>query len=106
MFSNMDIGQNIVYAIGGRNEYLFCFFDVEIEEVRHAENGHYLNHHIPNHMFLRSPYGQMMTSMTMVAINTMRGDLFGFIPVAPRSFNGNEPTVVYGCWPYHRGHLL
>ncbi|XXQ67944.1 oligopeptide:H+ symporter [Neisseriaceae bacterium B1] len=30
-------------------------------------------------------YGQMMTSMNVLAINTMRGDLFGFIPLKPES---------------------
>jgi dipeptide/tripeptide permease len=36
-------------------------------------------------------YGQMMTSMTMVTINTMRGDLFGFIPIAPEAAMSMNP---------------
>jgi len=36
-------------------------------------------------------YGQMMTSMTMVTINTMRGDLFGFIPIAPEAAMAMNP---------------
>ncbi|GAM54055.1 di-/tripeptide transporter [Vibrio ishigakensis] len=30
-------------------------------------------------------YGQMMTSMNIVAINTLQGDLFGFIPLEPEA---------------------
>jgi dipeptide/tripeptide permease len=33
----------------------------------------------------------MMTSMTMVTINTMRGDLFGFIPIAPEAAMAMNP---------------
>lgn len=36
-------------------------------------------------------YGQMMTSMTMVTINTMRGDLFGLIPIAPEAAMAMNP---------------
>ncbi len=36
-------------------------------------------------------YGQMMTSMTMVTINTMRGDLFGIIPIAPEASMSMNP---------------
>ncbi len=36
-------------------------------------------------------YGQMMTSMTMVTINTMRGDLFGIIPIAPEAAMAMNP---------------
>ncbi|MCR9423815.1 major facilitator superfamily transporter, partial [Vibrio sp. RM-69-4] len=36
-------------------------------------------------------YGQMMTSMTMVTINTMRGDLFGLIPIAPEASMAMNP---------------
>ena len=36
-------------------------------------------------------YGQMMTSMTMVTINTMRGDLLGFIPLAPEASMAMNP---------------
>lgn len=33
----------------------------------------------------------MMTSMTMVTINTMRGDLFGLIPIAPEASMAMNP---------------
>ena len=33
----------------------------------------------------------MMTSMTMVSINTMRGDLLGFIPLAPEASMALNP---------------
>ena len=36
-------------------------------------------------------YGQMMTSMTMVSINTMRGDLFNLIPIAPEASMAMNP---------------
>lgn len=46
-------------------------------------------------------YGQMMTSMNVLAINTMRGDLFGFIPLKPES-----NTVMNPLWCIVAGPVI
>ncbi len=97
MFSNMDIGQNIVYAIGGAAIVWHCFFDAEVEKSDMLKMGTILIITFLTTCFFVY-YGQMMKHpMTMVAINTMRGDLFRLHPCSTWSINGNEPTVVYGC---------
>ncbi|WP_108649516.1 peptide MFS transporter [Dongshaea marina] len=91
MFSDMEIGQNLVYAIGAIALLYFVYlmlFRVERKESWSMAT-------IIIMMILTTAffvyYGQMMTSMTMVSINTMRGDLFGFIPIAPEASMSMNP---------------
>ncbi|MFT5880645.1 MAG: dipeptide/tripeptide permease [Moritella sp.] len=90
MFSNMDIGKNIVYAIGISAILYFASIMVRSEKGEALRMGTILIM-----VFLTTAffvyYGQMMTSMTMVTINTMRGDLFGFIPFAPEAAMSMNP---------------
>ena len=90
MFSNMDVGQYIVYVIGGAALlYLFVlmFRGTKSEGLRIGTM--FIMTLLTTCFFVY--YGQMMTSMTMVTINTMRGDLFGFIPIAPESAMAMNP---------------
>jgi len=90
MFSNMKIGQNIVYVIGAGAIF---YFIVQMFKATRSET--YKMGTILIMVFLTTAffvyYGQMMTSMTMVTINTMRGDLFGFIPIAPEAAMSMNP---------------
>ncbi|NVN81197.1 MULTISPECIES: peptide MFS transporter [unclassified Vibrio] len=90
MFSNMDIGQNIVYAIGGAAIVYFVSLMLKSKKSDMLKMGTILIITFLTTCFFVY-YGQMMTSMTMVAINTMRGDLFGFIPVAPEASMAMNP---------------
>ncbi len=84
MFSNMDIGQNIIYAIGASAILYFISLMLKSERADALKMGTILIMTVLTTAFFVY-YGQMMTSMTMVTINTMRGDLFGFIPIAPEA---------------------
>ena len=90
MFSNMDVGKNIVYAIGSGAILYFVFLMIKSERENRLKMGTILIM-----IFLTTAffvyYGQMMTSMTIVSINTMRGDLFGFIPIAPEAAMSMNP---------------
>lgn len=89
MFSNMDIGQIIVYIIGAAAIAYFIYLMVKSDRAEKLRMGTILIMTFLTTCFFIY-YGQMMTSMNMVAINTMRGDLFGLIPIAPEasmSFN-------------------
>jgi len=90
MFSNMDIGQNIVYAIGAAAILYFISLMLRSERADALKMGTILIMTVLTTAFFVY-YGQMMTSMTMVTINTMRGDLFGFIPIAPEAAMAMNP---------------
>ncbi|MGF1755210.1 peptide MFS transporter [Vibrio makurazakiensis] len=90
MFSNMDIGQNIVYAIGAAAILYFVSLMMKSKKSDALKMGTILIITFLTTCFFVY-YGQMMTSMNMVAINTMRGDLFGFIPVAPEAAMAMNP---------------
>lgn len=90
MFSNMDIGKNIVYAIGVGAILYFVFLMIKSEKADQKKMGSILIMIFLTIAFFIY-YGQMMTSMTMVTINTMRGDLFGFIPIAPEAAMAMNP---------------
>ncbi len=90
MFSNMDIGKNIVYAIGAGAILYFIGLMFKVSRSEKLKMGTILIMVVLTTAFFVY-YGQMMTSMTIVAINTMRGDLFGFIPIAPESSMAMNP---------------
>ncbi|OXX69967.1 major facilitator superfamily transporter [Vibrio sp. V03_P4A6T147] len=90
MFSNMDIGQNIVYAIGVAAIFYFIFLMCKANRSDTLKMGTILIMTVLTTCFFVY-YGQMMTSMTMVTINTMRGDLFGLIPIAPEASMAMNP---------------
>ncbi|USD66899.1 MFS transporter [Vibrio sp. SCSIO 43136] len=90
MFSDMDKGQNIVYAIGGGAIAYFVFLMFKANKSEALKMGTILIVTVLTTAFFVY-YGQMMTSMTMVTINTMRGDLLGFIPIAPEAAMSMNP---------------
>ncbi len=90
MFSNMDIGQNIVYAIGAAAIGYFISLMFKAKKSDALKMGTILIMTVLTTAFFVY-YGQMMTSMTMVTINTMRGDLFGIIPIAPEASMAMNP---------------
>lgn len=90
MFSNMDIGKNIVYAIGAVAILYFISLIFKASKSDALKMGTILIMTILTTCFFVY-YGQMMTSMTMVAINTMRGDLFNLIPIAPEASMAMNP---------------
>jgi amino acid/peptide:H+ symporter len=90
MFSNMNIGKNIVYSISASAIIYFIFLMISANRSDRLKMGTILIMIFLNTAFFVY-YGQMMTSMTMVTINTMRGDLFGFIPIAPEAAMAMNP---------------
>lgn len=90
MFSNMDIGKNIVYAIGASAILYFIYLALRAPRAEALRMGTILIMTVLTTVFFVY-YGQMMTSMTMVTINTMRGDLFGIIPIAPEAAMSMNP---------------
>ncbi len=90
MFSNMEIGKNIVYAIGAGAILYFIFLMFKADKADTLNMGTILIMIFLSTAFFVY-YGQMMTSMTLVTINTMRGDLFGFIPIAPEAAMSMNP---------------
>jgi len=90
MFSNMAIGQNIVYAIGAAAILYFISLMLKAKRSDSLKMGTILIITVLTTAFFVY-YGQMMTSMTMVTINTMRGDLFGIIPIAPEASMAMNP---------------
>ncbi len=90
MFSNMDIGKNIVYTVGAGAIIYFIVLMFKSERSDALKMGTILIMVVLTTAFFIY-YGQMMTSMTMVTINTMRGDLFGFIPIAPEAAMSMNP---------------
>jgi amino acid/peptide:H+ symporter len=90
MFSNMDVGKNVVYFIGAAAILYFIFLMFKANRSDALKMGTILIMTVLTTAFFIY-YGQMMTSMTMVTINTMRGDLFGFIPIAPEAAMSMNP---------------
>lgn len=90
MFSNMNVGQNVVYAIGAGAILYFIGLMFKANRSDTYKMGTILIMTVLTTAFFVY-YGQMMTSMTMVTINTMRGDLFGFIPIAPEAAMSMNP---------------
>lgn len=90
MFSNMVIGQNIVYAIGLAAIVYFINLMLKARRAEALKMGTILIVTVLTTCFFVY-YGQMMTSMTMVTINTMRGELFGIIPIAPEASMAMNP---------------
>ena len=90
MFSNMDVGQNVVYAIGAVAIIYFISLMFKANRIDTLRMGTILIMTVLTTAFFVY-YGQMMTSMTLVTINTMRGDLFGFIPIAPEAAMSMNP---------------
>ncbi|HAS6346917.1 TPA: MFS transporter [Vibrio vulnificus] len=90
MFSNMAIGQNIVYAIGGAAILYFISLMFKVSKSESLKMGTILIVTFLTTCFFVY-YGQMMTSMNMVAINTLKGDLFGFIPLEPEAAMAMNP---------------
>ena len=90
MFSNMDIGQNIVYAIGGAAILYFIFLMLKASKAESLKMGTILIVTFLTTCFFVY-YGPMMTSMNMVAINTLKGSLFGFIPIEPEAAMAMNP---------------
>lgn len=90
MFSNMKIGQNLVYAIAVASILYFIALMFKANKADTLKMGTILIMMALSIVFFVY-YGQMMTSMTMVTINTMRGDLFGFIPIAPEAAMSMNP---------------
>lgn len=90
MFSNMDVGKNVVYVIGAAAILYFVSFLFKAKRSDSLKIGTILIMIGLSTAFFVY-YGQMMTSMTLVTINTMRGDLFGFIPIAPEAAMSMNP---------------
>ncbi len=90
MFSNMEVGQYIVYAIAASAVVYFISLMVKSSKADALRMGTILIMTMLTTAFFVY-YGQMMTSMTMVSINTMRGDLLGFIPLAPEASMALNP---------------
>ncbi len=90
MFFNLEIGKIIVYVVGGA---AILYLIVQIFRGTKSEGYHIASIVITTLLtiFFFLYYGQMMTSMTMVAINVMRGKMFGFIPWAPESLTLLNP---------------
>ncbi|SON53148.1 peptide MFS transporter [Vibrio tapetis] len=106
MFSNMDIGKNFVYAIGLAAIGYFISLMLKAEKSDSLKMGTILIVTVLTTAFFVY-YGQMMTSMTMVTINTMRGDLFGILPIAPEASMSMNPLwcivagpVIAGTFSY------
>lgn len=84
MFSNIGISKYIVYLISflSVSYFLYLSFTSSVAE-RLRMLSIFLMLLLTTGFFIY--YGQMSTSMNVLAINTMRGDLFGFIPLKPES---------------------
>lgn len=90
MFSDMKTGKYIVYAISLASALYFFYL---MFKANYADR---LRMICVTIMLIFTIiffvyYGQMMTSMNIVAINTMRGDLLGFIPIKPEGSQVMNP---------------
>ena len=90
MFSDMETGKYVVYAIGAAAILYFISLTLKASKAQSLRMGTILIMTMLTTAFFVY-YGQMMTSMTMVSINTMRGDLLGFIPLAPEASMALNP---------------
>ncbi|MBE7214200.1 oligopeptide:H+ symporter [Shewanella benthica] len=100
MFTNMEVGKNIVYVIGLGAIGYFISLMIKAERHESMKMGAILIMVLLTIAFFVY-YGQMMTSMTLVTINIMRGDLFGIIPIAPEASMAMNPM-----WCMVAGPLL
>lgn len=90
MFSNMEVGKNIIYSIGSL-AILYCFvLMLRADKPNGLKIGTILIMTALTTCFFIY-YGQVMTSMTIVTINTMRGDLFNLIPIEPEASMAMNP---------------
>ncbi len=80
MFGDMYIGQYIIYAICFISIAYFIYLMIQSPASIALRMGTILIMLFLTTAFF-TYYVQMITSMNIVAINTMRGDLFGFIPI-------------------------
>lgn len=94
MFSNLDMGKNILYALGAMALIYFCF------EIKKAAP--YFRYRMLAVLVMLVIlicyyfyYGQMLTSMNMYAINMMDDSLFGIIPIKPESNAAFNPLWVF-----------
>ena len=90
MFSNMEIGKHIVYAIA-TGAILYFIYLMITSDKKDRNNMAAILIMVGLTIAFFVYYGQMMTSMTIVSINTMRGDLFGIIPIAPEASMALNP---------------
>ncbi len=90
MFNDMETGKYVVYAIAAAAVVYFVFLMSKATKAEALRMGTILIMGLLTTAFFVY-YGQMMTSMTMVTINTMRGDLLGFIPLAPEASMALNP---------------
>ena len=90
MFNDIEMGKNIVYIIGAGAIAYFIYLMIKAERSDTLKMGTILIITFLSTAFFVY-YGQMMTSMTLVTINTMRGDLFGLIPIAPEAAMAMNP---------------
>ncbi|WP_067583533.1 oligopeptide:H+ symporter [Endozoicomonas ascidiicola] len=90
MFSDMETGQYVVYAIAASAVLYFFAQMFKATRSEALRMGTILIMGVLTTAFFVY-YGQMMTSMTMVTINTMRGELLGFIPLAPEASMALNP---------------
>lgn len=83
MFSDMDVGAWIVKIISlcAFAYFLFLMFTADRRSTMLRMGTVVIISILTIAFFIY--YGQMMTSMTIVAINMMEGKLFGIIPIAP-----------------------
>lgn len=90
MFSNMEIGKNIVYAISvGAIGYYIFEMTREKADVARKMSTVLIMMVLTVAFFVL--YAQMMGSMNIMAFNTMQGDLFGIFPVTPESSMSFNP---------------
>jgi len=90
IFSNMDVGQYIVCAIGiSAILYFLSLISKAEKSVPLKMWTIVIMVGLTTAFFVY--YGQIMTSMTTVSINTMLGDLFGIIPIAPEASGAMNP---------------
>ncbi len=90
MFSDMKTGKYIVYAISMASAIYFIYLTVKANYADRLRMLCITIMLIFTIIFFVY-YGQMMTSMNIVAINTMRGDLLGFIPIKPEGSQVMNP---------------
>ncbi|MBR9726922.1 peptide MFS transporter [Shewanella intestini] len=90
MFDNIEAGKNIVYIIAALAILYFISLIFKAKKSEALRMGTVLIMIVLTICFFVY-YGQIMTSMNLVALNTMRGDLFGIIPIAPEASMAMNP---------------
>jgi dipeptide/tripeptide permease len=94
MFSNLDLGKNVLYALGAMALIYFC---VQIKQATPYYRYRMLAVLVMLFILVcyYFYYGQMLTSMNMYAINMMDDQLFGLIPIKPESNAAFNPLWVF-----------